>query len=477
MRKKTAFSLIELSIVLIIAAALIAAVMNGYSKWDKKAQIQKQVDDLNIVKQALLKYYEINGRLPCPAPMNVTPDNSTFGVAAYCYSMISGCAAGLECNSAQFSAGGDIPAKTLGLPVSIMANSKGFKYRYLVDYRFANYINSATSTAKCTGFGGLRVRDPVGTNLQTQIIFAVVSLGNTGVGARHVNTGAVEIAGGGTFATNYDGDNALVFNFNVEQAASILDIFDDIFVTATNPIVMGCPGGLGGCFTWFDGADECSYAIDSSNRFATGTNKGSTSALPYQVPARPTVETAQASLINGNRFVNFASASNEYASSRNIPIVNSSQSYTVVFRTNSASASAFFTLNNNGGWINSGTPFVGMGLNATGNVISVIDGDTVTSTSAFNDNRIHIATVIWQGSAPNRMQLFVDGIQQAETTAVSPWTTAVASPAFVVGGNTNAPWGMYNGAIFEIVGVDQALNHQQRIKLESELAKKWSIPY
>ena len=477
MKKQKAFSLIELSIVLVIAAALIASAINGFSKWDKKAQIEKQKNDLETVRAALLDYYQINGRLPCPAPQNVASNNMSFGVSAYCYSMISGCAAGLDCNSAQFSAAGDIPAKTLGLPVSLMANSKGFKYRYLVDYRFTNYIDVSISRKKCTGFGGIRVVDSAFNLLNNRIIFSLISPGNTGAGAYLVNTGTVAVTGGGTYATNYDADSTVMYNLPVEQAASVLDVYDDVIVSAINPDMVGCPGGLAGCFVWFDGADECSYTVDSSNGVTTGTNKGSTTSIPYTVPSRPTVEVSLSSIVNGNRYVNFASATSQYMSSRSVSASNSSQSYTVVFRTNSVAASAFFTINNNNQFTNAGTPFVGMGMNATGNVTAVIDGDTVTSTTAYNDNKIHVATVIWQGSAPNKMMLFVDGIQQAETVAVSPWTTVVASPAFVVGGNTNAPWGMYNGAIFEVVGANEALDTQQRIKLESALAVKWLINY
>lgn len=485
MKQKKAFSLVELSIVLVIAAALIAAMMNGYSKWDKKAQIERQKDTLSVVQSALLNYYQLNGRLPCPAPQNVTPSDANFGVAATTCNAHIACPSGLGCSSSTFTVAGDIPAKTLELPISQMSDLNGFKYRYLVDYRFANFVNANDIRKQCGGYGFIRVVDSANNPVSDEIIFSLVSLGNTGVGAFLKETGAVGVSGGGTFATNYDSDNILIYSLPIEQGAAVTDIYDDVLAYSVNPNRTGCPGGVGGCTIWFDGADECTYTLDASNRIASWATKGTivtqgTFLTQSNGTQSPTVVTSATSTVNGNRYFNFISGSNQYVSgslsSYGFPAASSDQSYTVVFRTNSTSASAFFTINNNNGTTNVGTPFVGMGLNAAGNVISVIDGDSVTSATAFNDNRIHVATVIWQGSSPT-MTLFVDGIQVASTAAVTPWSTTISQPALVIGGNTNAPWGMFNGAIFEVVAVNQALNAQQRIKLESALANKWAIAY
>lgn len=487
MNNKKAFSLVELSIVLVIAAALIAALMNGYSKWDKKAQIERQETSLEAVKSAILNYYQLNDRIPCPAPQNVTPDSASFGVAEAACNPTTSCPIGLSCDWANYTVVGDIPIKTLELPISYISDSNGFKYRYVIDYRFAKYINLNDVRKRCGGYGFIRIVDPSNNPVSDEIMFALISHGNTGVGAFNLNTGAVTVTGGGAYATNYNADNVLIYSLPIEQGASLNDIYDDIIVYSTNPNREACPGGVSPCPIWFDASDECTYNSDTSDRVTNWATKG---AIVEQnrtlsmgsTSVRPTVETAQASLINGNRFFNFNSAASQYLSggvtSFNFPVASASQTYTVVFRTNSAAASAFFTMNNNNAGTNFGAPFLGIGLNAAGNVIATIDGDTVTSTGfTYNDNRIHIATVIWNGASPNTMTLFVDGVQRGSAAAVTPWSTVLNLPILVVGGNTNAPWGMFNGSIFEIVAFNQALSNYQRIKVESELASKWAIAY
>ncbi|MBL8714125.1 MAG: type II secretion system protein [Alphaproteobacteria bacterium] len=64
---KSGFSLIELSIVMVIAGILLSAFLQFYSVSQKAAKYETTKQRLRDIKTALTHYVILNGHLPCPA--------------------------------------------------------------------------------------------------------------------------------------------------------------------------------------------------------------------------------------------------------------------------------------------------------------------------------------------------------------------------------------------------------------------------
>lgn len=130
-RKHQGFTLIQLSVMVMIAGLVFAAVVPGGR--DNSAAMQYQVTQTRIgaVQQAMRTYMATYGHLPCPALGYVDIGTSTFGVAA---------TSGSSCDSTNLLNNGNtflgvVPVKTLGLPDQLMFDGFGRRLTYAVDVR------------------------------------------------------------------------------------------------------------------------------------------------------------------------------------------------------------------------------------------------------------------------------------------------------------------------------------------------------
>jgi len=73
--KKSAFSLIELSVVLVLLAVIIAASLSSRVVKIKNAESSKSIKQFEEVYKAMGRFAQINGRLPCPASLNKRREN------------------------------------------------------------------------------------------------------------------------------------------------------------------------------------------------------------------------------------------------------------------------------------------------------------------------------------------------------------------------------------------------------------------
>ena len=78
------FSLIELSITLIIIGILIAPLMALYGQWQKRELVAETLKYMNNAPFVVESFNAINGRYPCPAPLNVNRTDPNYGIAADC---------------------------------------------------------------------------------------------------------------------------------------------------------------------------------------------------------------------------------------------------------------------------------------------------------------------------------------------------------------------------------------------------------
>ncbi len=154
------FSLVEMAIVLVIVALLMAGLLPTLSSQIEQQRRNDTRRQLAEIQQALLGFAIINGRLPCPIDPTITnPATAGYGQEA----------ANCQGNAA---AEGYLPWQTLGVSEIDAWGTKrsnagdpwsGY-WRYRVDRNFANSANPITMTTPFSA-DQLTVRDGAGNNL------------------------------------------------------------------------------------------------------------------------------------------------------------------------------------------------------------------------------------------------------------------------------------------------------------------------
>lgn len=154
------FSLIELSLVLLILAALIAGGTSLSSIQAHKEKYDATLKNIKLIENALTVFVALNGRLPCPASPAQKILNSTFGreqviagavgTAQSCNSTTTNIFTGSIGGNTQYY--GAAPVTTLGLPDEVMFDGWGNRIGYIVTRPF---INSSKTNTSCTSGGSM----------------------------------------------------------------------------------------------------------------------------------------------------------------------------------------------------------------------------------------------------------------------------------------------------------------------------------
>ncbi len=176
-QRKSAFSLIELSIVILIVSILITGSI-GVSKTvlsSSKNKISKE--RMEVVYKSIGNFVASNRRLPCPASLAVAKGSSTYGDESATPGTCTG--AFKSSTNAPNLAYGMVPIKALGLDPEMAEDGFGNKFSYVVDMRFTK---ASVDTTSNDGFeitkslpnetdslpldlGGIIPQGPAGTNL------------------------------------------------------------------------------------------------------------------------------------------------------------------------------------------------------------------------------------------------------------------------------------------------------------------------
>ena len=123
-RAAVGFSLIELAVVFLIVGLLVGGAIITLSGQFEVRNVEETQRRLEAVKEAILGFAIVNGRLPCPARY-VSPTDNSAGLESFCDAASGTCtpttALRTHGNCSSFY-DGYVPAVALGLPV----DSKGF---------------------------------------------------------------------------------------------------------------------------------------------------------------------------------------------------------------------------------------------------------------------------------------------------------------------------------------------------------------
>lgn len=177
-RYHSGFSLTELSVVLVIVALLLGGLMVPFGSQRDVESIRATEKSLVDIREALIGFAAINGRLPCPAQANIPSGNANAGLEATTTindatsgNPITYCAcsstvvtstpttttgtAGIgntpcvaqNAQSSTDSVSGVVPWATLGL---LETDAWGSRYTYQVNNFFARGINPDETIFGCT---------------------------------------------------------------------------------------------------------------------------------------------------------------------------------------------------------------------------------------------------------------------------------------------------------------------------------------
>ncbi len=212
--RQQGFSLVELSIVLVIVALLSGGLIFTLSGQQDQLQAKDAQRQLATIQEALLGYAMTNGRLPCPAPAGLPTGNAAAGLAP----------APPCTGNAQY---GVIPWVTLGLPE---IDPWGNRFTYFASQKFtaAPTGSAQASFTLTTGSPNAVPADNAGTanvvnggaSVASDLPAVIVSHGKRGAGAFTPSGGQVPGAAGDE---GENADNDLTFVAHTPN-----DSFDDL---------------------------------------------------------------------------------------------------------------------------------------------------------------------------------------------------------------------------------------------------------
>jgi len=313
LRKKNSeqgFTLIEISIVIVIAGVLLAILSSALLSYVKKSKINTTEYRMDKIEEALAQYLTVNRKYPCPASRVAAPDDADFGreVTADCN---TGAGAGAGDAAATIRADdariGAVPTRSLSLPDEFAIDGWGNKFTFAVTEDLASSPRGTPITRFFEPDGGrISVIDSAGneiveapSNPTSKAHYVIVSHGPGGDGSYPL--GSVVAPPVACFAGTLEEENcdnndatfrATLTNSDVNGA----NFFNDYirYQGQTEPVPIIPQGAViafddNGCPT--DGDWE--VYEPAQGRFVRGRDNNADNQALYQLviqPGSPTVE-------------------------------------------------------------------------------------------------------------------------------------------------------------------------------------------
>jgi prepilin-type N-terminal cleavage/methylation domain-containing protein len=232
---KTAYSLIELSIVILIISILITGALSVSVSSINNAKIKVTNDRIKEIYNALGGYLLAYGKLPCPADITqLKSTSSSYGSASGVDGTCTG--TGVYLASGLQVVYGMVPVKNLGLSSDMAEDGFETKIAYIVDKRLTSTTtfnqNFAQGTPTPAGYMTIReLRDPnpPAVFFEFTVDFALISYGANKAGGFGINSSAQATRSTDTYEMENDLNVAGGNLFNEWLYSSTnTDLFDDI---------------------------------------------------------------------------------------------------------------------------------------------------------------------------------------------------------------------------------------------------------
>lgn len=249
------FSLLEMTITVVIMGFMMVGAMQGYTLWRAGKQNEITQDRIERVHQAITAFIVTNFRLPCPgSPASPTAD-PLFGTETDC----GGAPGGATRMPGRIDAVagpmmvriGAVPVRALGLPDEYMFDSRGNRFTYAVTELLA--VDGASYRINA---GGIIVNDASGnplTNPPQTAMYVLLSHGPDRAGGSTVDgvANGRPCDAGATDGENCDGDATFVKTLNTSSDDGASHFDDDVIfehkdfvripaVTVYNLVTMPC---------------------------------------------------------------------------------------------------------------------------------------------------------------------------------------------------------------------------------------------
>lgn len=238
---RKAYSLLELSIVIVIISILISGAMTVSVGNISNAKVKTTKDRMKLIYNALGNYVAINRKLPCPASIT----DSKTASASYGQALSSCSGMSLSSGGVYVSTNllyGMVPVATLGLAKEIGEDGFEDKIAYVVDKNFTDAANLSafpnfavptfsTSTTTNTS-NNITVFEKSGSATITTIsnaVFVLISAGPNKKGAFGVNSSTQNTAStDADEISNYLDSGSPSFDNSFTRVSENSDLFDDI---------------------------------------------------------------------------------------------------------------------------------------------------------------------------------------------------------------------------------------------------------
>lgn len=180
-RHHLGFSLLELSIVLVLIAMLISGGMVAFANSLDQRQYQDTLKRMKIIEDALRNYALAGRALPCPAQPTLSDSHVNMGVSWH---------GGTACNTGMAGTSnrsiGLVPFKALGLPIDFAYDGYGRRMMYAVHDVAAQTTSTTpfdTYGPGSTSIGNITIKNAAGQDITTNAVYALISFGKNGHGA------------------------------------------------------------------------------------------------------------------------------------------------------------------------------------------------------------------------------------------------------------------------------------------------------
>lgn len=230
------FSLLELSIFLIIVGFILATALQFGSSKEGFARIKHTQDKLRIINEAMISFVKLNGRLPCPAVGSLALNNAALGD--------EDCAGTLIAATTPDIHAGIVPVNALNISREFMFDGWDNRITYVVDSQFVDPITFESTAATNAG---LRIMDGenIATVRQGNAVFVLISAGSDGHGVWPRNGGTRRNLV--TLADTAEQENAEnpPTTFDLDYAQTMPnDTFDDLVLYSFKNKILFEAGGL-----------------------------------------------------------------------------------------------------------------------------------------------------------------------------------------------------------------------------------------
>ncbi len=246
MKGRKAYSLVELSISILIISILFAGAATVSSKVSNKNRVTTTKEKIAKIYNAIGVYVMVNGALPCPSSIEIAKSNdifSTYGVAN-CSTDNSGVYAASASRKIIY---GMVPVKDLGLSSEYAEDDFGSKIAYIVDKDFTNSENFG----KISSASSIIIKESLQDGSPSQIIsdnivMAIISYGPNKAGALPSNVSSLSSrnpmpGSGAELENSINGILSDGFgNFdNILVASDLSDgVFDDLVFYKTRDLLV-----------------------------------------------------------------------------------------------------------------------------------------------------------------------------------------------------------------------------------------------